>query len=322
MNFFSCDAFLTSIAEVYAPNRPFRIGLYRTGGGVFRLVDVAGRGPITHWDFLDSVEPVERAPDGPVEELRYLPLTVLEAAEIVGIPDTVDESPGFFPAPYIEWSRFRGWDAFQRHFLVRRASLLRDSRQKRRHLEKDVGALAFVAHDARPEAFDQCIAWKSAQYVRTGMPDMFRRPQNVRLFRTLAAKGALLISSLSAGGHLLAVHFGGLWDGRFYSWIAAYDPLHGRYSPGRLLLEELLRASQARGDREFDFGIGHSCYKWHYATHNRTIGPRGVPPASMVVERRVMASVKGVLSHWPALLGQVHRLRLQMRERGMGLWIG
>jgi CelD/BcsL family acetyltransferase involved in cellulose biosynthesis len=254
-----------------------------------------------------------------VKELRYLPFAVLRAEEVAEAPQAVDESRGFFPAPYVDWSRFAGWDEFQGHYLKRRASLLRDSRQKRRHLENDLGRLSFVAHDTRPEVFDQCIAWKSAQYIRTGLQDMFRRPESVRLFRSLEAKGVLLVSSLSAGSHLLAVHFGAISDGRFYSWIAAYDPRHGHYSPGRLLLEDLLRERQARGDREFDFGIGNSSYKWHYATHNRTIGPLGSPAAAQVLGCRARASVKRVLRRWPGLLARVQRLRLRMRERGVRL---
>lgn len=319
MNFFSSDAFLTSLAEVYAPGRRFRIGLYRTKGQVFRLVSLTRRGPITRWDFLDSLEPLARNPDGVVRPLRYVPLAVIHTAEVVEPPEPVDESAGVLPAPYIDWSRFSDWDAFQRHYLKRRRSLARDSCQKRRHLERDLGPLTYVAHDTRPEVFDQCIAWKSAQYVRTGVQDMFRRPQSARLFRTLEAKRALLISSFSAGSHLLAVHFGGISERRFYSWIASYDPDHGHYSPGRLLLEELLRDSQARGDREFDFGIGDSCYKWHYATHSRTIGPLGTPPATKALARRARASVKRVLRHWPGLLARVQRARLRMRERGVNL---
>jgi hypothetical protein len=319
VNFFSSDPFLTSLAEVYAPGRKFRIGLYRTCGKVFRLISIGGRGPITCWDFLDSVEPVEGIPDGPVKNLRYLPSAVLGTAEIDEVPESIDESAGVFPAPYVDWSRFSGWEAFVRHFLSRRKSLLRDSRQKRLHLERDLGPLVFIEHDTRPAVFDQCIAWKSAQYVRCGLPDMFRRPANVRLFRTLIAKGALLVSSFSAGGRLLAAHFGGLFDNRLYSWIAAYDPDHGRYSPGRLLLEDLLRASRDRGHCEFDFGIGDTGYKWHYATHNRTIGPLGEPPAAQVLVRWVLTSTKRAVSRRPALLARLRRLRWRVRERGLKL---
>ena len=101
-----------------------------------------------------------------------------------------------------------------------------------------MGPVEFRWEDPRPEVFDRCIAWKSAQYDRTGVVDHFRRPQNVELFRALHAKGALVISSLSAGATLLAVHFGAQHENGIYSWIAAYDPDRARYSPGRLLLED------------------------------------------------------------------------------------
>jgi CelD/BcsL family acetyltransferase involved in cellulose biosynthesis len=148
---------------------------------------------------------------------------------------------------------------------------------------------------------------------------MFRRPQSAQLFRSLEARGALRISSFSAGDELLAVHFGGVAEGRFYSWIAAYDPAHGRYSPGRLLLEELLRERLCCRDREFDFGIGDSSYKWHYATHNRTVGPLGRPPVALRLQRTALKSARRVLTGWPGLLARARRLRLRMQERGVRL---
>jgi hypothetical protein len=319
LNFFSSDEFLTSLADVYAPGRRFRIGFYRTDGRLFRLLSFGGHAPVTRWDFLDSVEPFEGRPDGPVEPLAYLPLAVLGTDEVTALPEHAEDTGPLFPAPYVDWSLFDDWKAFQDHFAHRRPSLVRDSRQKRRHLESEIGPLSFVLHDARPAVFDQCIAWKSAQYLRTGVRDMFSRAQSAELFRRLERKGVLLVSSLSAGGRLLAVHFGALSEARFYSWIAAYDPSLGRYSPGRLLLEDLLRERQARGDHEFDFGIGNSDYKWHYATHNRTIGPLGRPRAAARLGRRARSSVKRVLQHWPGLLSRVQRLRLRLHDRGVHL---
>lgn len=319
MNFFSSDVFLTSLAEVYAPGHRYRIGLYRTEGRVFRLATIGLGRPITQWDFLDSLEPLEGAPESPVKPLRYVPLAVLRTDEVVEVPASGREGDGSIPAPYVDWSLFPNWDSFQCHYLKRRASLLRDSNQKRRHIERDLGPLVYAAHDTRADVFDRCIAWKSAQYLRTGVQDMFRRQESAPLFRTLEEKGALLISSLSAGETLLAVHFGALADRRFYSWIASYDPKHGHYSPGRLLLEEMLRDRQSRGDLEFDFGIGDSSYKWHYATHNRTIGPLGSPGLARVAARRARASIRHTLGHWPRLLERVRQARLRMRERGIRL---
>lgn len=316
MNFYACDAFLTSMAQVCAPGRPYRIGLYRTAGQVFRLLSVDGGPPVTRWPFYDSVAPLEGTPDGPVHELRYLPVVRLETTEVTEVPATVEARLEHYPAPFIDWTRFSSWDAFTDHFVRRRSTLRRDSRQKRRHLERDHGPLSFVVQDARREVFERCIAWKSAQYLRTGLSDTFADARNVELFRLLFAKDVLLISSLSAGERLLAVHFGGLADDGVYSWVAAYDPEFGRYSPGRLLLEDLLRACQARGHREFDFGIGHCAYKWYYATHNRTLGPLGRPTLLHVVRREAKVTAKRVLMRWPALYDRVQALRAKGRGCG------
>lgn len=78
-------------------------------------------------------------------------------------------------------------------------------------------------------------------------------------------------------------------EGRYSYWITAYNNELGRYSPGRLLLESLLRASVADGDHEFDLLIGSERYKWVYATDARLVGPLGpqpVLPGAVAAARR------------------------------------
>lgn len=317
MNYFASDAFLAALARVSAPGRPFEIGLYETDGSIFRLVSVEGARPITSHAFFDSVRAVPAEPGARPRPLRYLPVATLSAHELSGAPEPVDLGPDRFPAPYIDWTRFATWESFEEHFVSRRGTLARDSRQKRRHLERDRGAVTFVAQDTRPDVFARCIEWKSAQYLRTGLPDMFHDPSNVELFRVLLATNALLISSLSAGGVLVAAHFGGLADDGVYSWVAAYDPAYARYSPGRLLLEDLLRECHGRGHREFDFGIGHSDYKWHYASHSRVLGPLGKPPLALALRKEAKVAAKKVLARWPALYARVRHVRQELRARGV-----
>lgn len=317
MHWFSTDAFLGALAEASFPGRPARPSLFRSEGRVFRLLGVEGEPPIVEWPFLDFLVPLEGAEaEGPVgDDVHYLPHVALESAEIGGKPELVE---GTEPAPYIVWSRFPDWRAFEAHFATRRSSLIRDSRTKRRNLEKDLGALRFLWEDPRPEVFERCVAWKAAQYDRTGVVNLFLRPESAQLFRVLHARGSLVISSLSAGDTLLAVHFGGLEGGRLYSWIASYDPERSRYSPGRLLLEDMLRESLARGHSEWDFGIGDMDYKWHYATHNRVIAPLGSPSLSNALGRAATARIKRVLQRYPALFERARRFRKRIKEVGRG----
>jgi hypothetical protein len=309
VNFFSSDVFLSTLAEVYFPGQQWEVASYETRGQLFRLLSIEGAPPITLWEFMDSVAPAEGPPSASARPLGYLPRVILKAEKVTSIPENVINGPDYFPAPFIQWAQFGGWEEFERHFAGRRKNLPRDSRAKRKRLEKDLGSISVLFDDRRPEVFDNCVAWKSRQCARTGVPDQFGRPENAQLFRVLSAKGVLPISSISAGDRLLAVHFGALESDVFYSWVAAYDPELGRYSPGRLLLEEILRECQERGLREFDFGIGNTPYKWHYATHNRTIGPLGRAPLSHLLGQGLQVNARRVLAYNPRLFLAAKRLR-------------
>jgi hypothetical protein len=311
MNIFSTDAYLESLAEVYFPGKPKSIEEFRVEADAFRLL-VVGGAPITEFAFLDFVQPLARKPSGKTRALGYLPNAVLSTTRVDGRPeDAKTESRS--PSPFIDWTLFPEWPAFEKHVAAKIGNLGPDSKRKRKKLERDLGPISFVFDDKRPEVFDACIRWKSSQYVATGLTDMFARPENVTMFRTLHGRGALVVSSLSAGSTLLAVHFGGLADQRHYWWVPTYDPAYSKYSPGRLLLESILQESHRLGHLEFDFLIGDEAYKWHYATHNRAIGALGTPPISRRVKAALKRRVKGALAGHPRLMTAASALKKQLR---------
>jgi len=313
MHLFSTDGFLLALADAWFPGKPRQVGLYEVGDHLYRLLSIDGASPITEWPFLDFHAPVALCVGVAAACLRYLPHAVVATAELGVTPPPL--APGHAPAPFIAWNRFGGWAEFEAHFAARRSSLPRDSRSKRRGLERDLGPLTFTWDDPRPEVLERCLAWKSAQYRHSGYPDVFAPPRNRLFFELLRDRGVAAVSSLSAGGRLVAAHLGAMSDDRrCYSWIASYDPDAGRYSPGRLLLEDMLRESQARRHLEWDFGIGTADYKWHYATHSRVVGPVGAPPLTLVLEEAARARLKGILLRYPALYDRVRRLRSQVRR--------
>ncbi|MHB8878029.1 MAG: GNAT family N-acetyltransferase [Myxococcaceae bacterium] len=297
MNLFSTDLFLRTLAEVRYPGRRHELGLYRVGGRVFRLLAVDGE-PVTEAPFLDFFQPLEGGTAGPVRDLAYLPRAVLETTPA----EERTRAPLHSPSPYVDWTQFADWPAFEGSVSARIGNLLPDSARRTRKLVRDLGPLRFLLQDPRPEVFERCLSWKSAQYRASGLPDLFADGANVRLFRELARKGAVLVTSLSAGDTLLAVHLAGFADNRLYWWVPAYDPGQAKYSPGRLLLLESLRESQRRGHAEFDFLIGDEGYKWHFATHNRAIGELGNPPLSQWLKRQAARRLTSALEPYPAAL--------------------
>jgi hypothetical protein len=311
MNMFSSDVFLRTLGEVYFAGHRYEPALFAVDGRVCRLLMVDGA-PITRWQFVDFFEPV-LAPGAPARALGYLPSV---ARETLSSEDWLTRVPtaGLLPSPFIDWARFERWDDFVALVSARIANLFPDSRRKRNKLAKALGDVEFRLDDRRPETLELGMKWKSAQYLASGYDDLFVDAKNRRLFTELHARELVLVSSLSAGGNVIAVHLGASHEGRLYWWIPSYGPEFGKFSPGRLMLESLIRASFERGDREFDFLIGDEAYKWHYATHTRVIGSVGVPPLSLRLEtdlkRRAKRALRGMpwlLKRWPRLKQLVSR---------------
>jgi len=299
MNMYSTDVFLRTLGEVYFAGGRYEPALFAVDGRIYRLLVVDGA-PITHWPFVDFFEPV-LAPAGPARALGYLPSV---ARETLSSEDWLARPPveGILPSPFVDWARFERWDDFVSGVSTRIGNLFPDSRRRRNKLAKALGDVEFRLDDRRPEALALGIKWKSAQYVASGYQDLFADARNRRLFTELHAREIVLVSSLSAGNNVVAVHLGATHEGRLYWWIPSYGPEFARFSPGRLMLESLLRASFERGDKEFDFLIGEEAYKWHYATHTRVIGSAGAPPRSLRLERELKRRARRALRGMPWLL--------------------
>lgn len=307
MNVFTTDAFLETAAAVFFPGRSWRAEVFRIEGRILKLLVVDGD-VIERMPFYDYPQPLDGW-TGAVTDRWYFPRTVVQTQLV---SERAIEPAGFQPSPYIDWTRFADEKAFQTHVAKSSSLKSNDTARQRRRIERELGPLKFVLDDSRPEVFDACVKWKSAQYVETGVGDMFAAPQNVELFRQLHARGLVKVSSLSAKDTLLAAHFGTHTDKRFTWWIPAYDATYGKYSPGRLLLEELMRSSQQQGDLEFDFLIGDEKYKFMFATHNRVIGPIGAPPVSLLLQNLAKQQTKTVLERYPKAMELARDLKRRL----------
>ena len=73
------------------------------------------------------------------------------------------------------------------------------------------------------------------------------------------------LSALWAGDDLVAAHLGMSSGPTWHWWIPAYDPDSSRYSPGAILLLEMVRAAAAAGSTVIDLGKGVQLYKTRFA---------------------------------------------------------
>ncbi len=109
---------------------------------------------------------------------------------------------------------------------------------------------------------------KTRKFEETRVPG-FEVPGKLDFFREATARlpnlAPVHISAIRADDTVIASHWGLVFGDRFYFLMTAYaDGIWRKYSPGRILNDELIRWCHANGYRWFDFGIGDEAYKFEY----------------------------------------------------------
>jgi CelD/BcsL family acetyltransferase involved in cellulose biosynthesis len=167
------------------------------------------------------------------------------------------------PSPVIDLSD--GFASYYDGLRRRSPGFVSSLGRKARKLAREVGELRLVTASADVSELRTLMAWKSAQYQRTGRLDRFSQQWIVELLdsllatRTVALTGVL--STLYAGEKPVAAHFG-LRAGELMTyWFPAYDPAFRSYSPGLMLTVRLTEALAADDVTLLDFGKGKMQYK-------------------------------------------------------------
>lgn len=172
------------------------------------------------------------------------------------------------PSPFMDVTG--GLDSY----LTRAAKSGRDKMSEARRLTnkagRDLGEVTFAAK-ASPEFLDQVIAMKREQYAATGAPDHFADPTRRELVHHLLKSGLGILSTVHAGPHLLAAHFGMQSGKVLHWWFPVYDKKFGALSPGWMLLREVVMAAPGLGITRIDLGRGEDDYKRRAMTGQSTV---------------------------------------------------
>jgi CelD/BcsL family acetyltransferase involved in cellulose biosynthesis len=168
-----------------------------------------------------------------------------------------------------------GWPAYQADRVRAGSKVLSEAAKKRAKLEREKGAVVFTPGAADGAAFDQLILWKRRQYRRTGQTDPFAFGWPLRLLQTLLASNEPGCSgelhTLKVGGRLAGVHYALRSRQTRHAWFIAHDPAFAAYSPGLLLLVEVIRQAAEAGLNEVDLGAGAYRFKTRLATGGRDL---------------------------------------------------
>lgn len=110
------------------------------------------------------------------------------------------------------------------------------------------------------------IRLKLDQYARTGKQGAALHQASHQAFlqalASSSSKGfSAPLSVLYCRDELIAAHLGLLGGQRLHYWFPVYEPGHAKYSPGKVLLAEIMKCSEQLDIQVIDFGEGHADYK-------------------------------------------------------------
>lgn len=167
-----------------------------------------------------------------------------------------------------------GADAYLETIRAASAKKFKNWRRLRHRLEADFGPLALTASRSAAD-FEQVLAWKREQFVRTGVQDVLK-PDWVsqlmhELFETETPTLSGLMLTLHAGETLVGGHFGIRSGDIYHPWIASTAPDLAALSPGQTFLDQAIRAMPGLGLRVYDLGPGHDHYKQPFASTSQTL---------------------------------------------------
>ncbi|TVL90669.1 GNAT family N-acetyltransferase [Streptomyces sp. SAJ15] len=178
-----------------------------------------------------------------------------------------------FPSPVIDVDQ--GYAAYLGQLRSRSPKFARTTLAKERKLGRDVGEVRYIHDERNPEALRTLMAWKSAQYRRTGRSDRFAHPWIARLvhqlFHTRTPSFAGLLSVLYAGGRPVAAHFGLRSEHVLACWFPAYDTAYAKFSPGLALHLRMAEGAAAEGLAYLDLGRGEKEYKDSLKTRDLSV---------------------------------------------------
>lgn len=164
------------------------------------------------------------------------------------------------------------WSDYQRE---RGRNLLRNLRRSRRQLQKQGKLAVETIRDAEhletrlPEAYCvEAASWKGA----TGTA-IQSHPRTRRFYTALAywaaERGALRLYIMRVDGRPIAMYYALQMNGISHLLKGGYDPAFGRYSPGKLLLQEVIESCFANGVSRVEFHGGTEAYKLEWASAAR-----------------------------------------------------
>jgi CelD/BcsL family acetyltransferase involved in cellulose biosynthesis len=171
-----------------------------------------------------------------------------------------------------------GFDTGRNYYEESVSKRIRQDTRRQKKRIANFGSIKFEVLETqqqRRRIVDWLIAQKSVQYRRTRAHNIFQHKGYSKFFHAIAIpdnnKHYICIAGLYVNEELVAAHLGARWQGRFYYLMPGYERKWEKYSPGKILLSQLVQAAQSDELDVFDFTIGSEGYKKEWSNHESAI---------------------------------------------------
>ncbi len=170
----------------------------------------------------------------------------------------------------------------------RQSRYKRKSRLQRRRIA-NLGQVAFTIAATtadRLRIVRAMMRQKSRRCIETGQADELDRAgykhYYIKMTERFAWPGPLLVCALELDNQILSTFWGLIFNSRLLALVSTFESgPWKRYSPGRLLLEDVLEWSAANGITTFDFGIGDESYKLVYTDRRLMLYQANIPVTTL-----------------------------------------
>lgn len=162
-----------------------------------------------------------------------------------------------------------GWDEFFAEQQRRWPKHFKKMRRLYRKVARDFSECSFELNDQRDESYEKLMELKQEQFICTGYHDVLKAPWTRALFERLRSfegpRFRARMATIYYGDRFAAAEFNLMSDTVMHGWITAFDQDLGKYSPGNMLVQEMLPELCELGIKTYDAGPGLDHYKRHYA---------------------------------------------------------
>jgi len=207
-----------------------------------------------------------------------------------------------------------GIDSYEKSLGRSGRKQLKEVQRKKKKLEEQIGPITYISHSTDRKILEQLMNWKSEQCKRTGTIDIFSlkwcREFVTHIHSNRNPSFGGILTCLYAGKTLASVHFAMYSQTIWHSWFPTYNHDLEEYSPGSILLQEMINDASVNGIKHIDLGKGISLYKKRVMTNGIKVSEGAVVLPSL---RNSVFVMKNQIKNWEKRTSLKPLLRLPVK---------